>query len=293
MDLEVPVATIDGGPRTRREFCEFLYRDLATPQLLELFINRHLIITEARRRGIEVNDVDVAVWVEEQLVDHVRQAGSAEAFERKLAEGGFTKDAWATRLRYQARPMLYLRRLAVAERTTPEGREAFEARIREEYHEAYGERVTGSHIFVEVAPDAAGVDHEAALAKARAAAEQVRRGIPFADVARRLSEDAQTRPLGGTLGTFGKDRFARSPEFNAAFFSLEPGRVSDPIRSPAGYHVILVEKRTPAARPFDDAVRQELAGRLSNEPPTDAELEGLIQRLRSRALIARSLTFDD
>lgn len=292
MDLEVPVATIDGEPFSRREFCEYLYRDLGTPGLLELFANRALVVREARRRGIEVNDVECAVWVEEQRVEHVREAGTLEAFRKKIAEGGFNEDAWAARLRYQARPTLLLRRLVELERTTPEGREAFEARLREEYQRTYSERVRAGHIFIRAERGASDAEVEAAHKVALYALEQVKRGVPFADVARRLSQDAETKPLGGTLGTFDRGRFARTPELNTAFFTLPVGEVSQPIRTPLGFHVVLVEDRTPPARPFDEAVKRELANRLSKQPPSDAEMEALVGRLRARAHVVRTLTFD-
>ncbi len=292
MDLEVPVATIDGAPITRRDFVEFLYRDLGTPALLELAINRQLISREARRRGVVVSDVDCAVWVEEQLVDHIQQAGSKDAFLQKIAESGFDEAAWTARLRFQARPTLVLRRLVELERTTPEGREAFEARVREEYTRSHSERVRAGHIFVEVARGAGPDEVAAAERKAQLASEQVRRGVPFADVARRISEDPQTRHLGGTLGTFDRSRFARTPELNTAFFTLPVGEVSTPIRTHAGFHVVLVDERTPPTRPFDEAMRRELIGRLSKEPPADAEMEALVARLRARAHVTRTLTFD-
>lgn len=292
MDLEVPVAAIDGAPITRRDFCEFLYRDLGTPALLELAINRQLIAREARRRGVTVSDVDCTVWVEGQVVEHIQQAGSKEAFVKKIAESGFDEAAWVARLRFQARPTLLLQHLVELERTTPEGREAFEARIRDEYTRSFSERVRAGHIFVAVERDAAPEVVAAAERKAQLAYEQVRRGIPFADVARRYSEDAQTKSLGGTLGTFDRGRFARTPEINTAFFTLPVGEVSPPIRTHAGFHVVMVDERTPPARPFDEATRRELIGRLSKEPPADAEMEALVARLRARAHVTRTLTFD-
>lgn len=293
MDLQVEIASVDGEPVTRRDFVEFLYRDLGTPALLELCVNRVLVEREARRRRIEVSDVECLVWIQEQLIQHVRQAGSDEAFEKKITEAGFDRASWAARLSYQARPALLLRRLAEVERTTPEGREAFERRLREEYEATYSERVTASHIYVRVDRDADPEEVEAARQKAANATSLVRRGVSYVDVARRLSQDPETAKLGGTLGTFNRSRFERTPELNQAFFSLDVGKVSDPIRSPLGFHVVLVEERTDAVRPFDAEVRSELLGRLSKQPPADSELEALIARLRARANVTRNLVFDE
>lgn len=292
VDLEVPVATVDGEPITRRDFVEFLYRDLATPALLELYVNRHLIVREARRRELTVSDLDCVMWVEEQLLQQIGQAETPARFDAKIAEQGFDRKAWEARLRYQSRPMLLLQRLVALERTTPEGRAAFEERLREEYTKTYSERVRAGHIFIAAGRGATPELLAAAEEKARAAADQVRRGVPFGDVARRASDDPDTKFIGGTLGTFDRSRFARTPELNTALFTLEVGRVSAPIRSALGFHVVLVEERTPAARPFDDAVRRELTGKLSKEPPASSELEALVARLRARVNVTRTLTFD-
>lgn len=293
LDLEVEVATVDGEPITRRDFVEFLYRDLGSPSLLELCVNRVIVEREARRRGVEVSNVDVEVWITEQLVLHAREAGGEEKLDAKIAELGFDRRAWIERLRYQARPALLLRRLVELERTTPEGREAFEQRLQDEYLAAYSERVTASHIFIGVDKAAGPEEIAAARDKAAQAASLVRKGVPFVDVARRMSQDRETAKLGGTLGTFDRTRFARTPELNAALFTLAPGQVSDPVRSPLGFHVLFVDHRTPASRPFDAEVRSELMGRLSKEPPSDAELQALIARLRARAHVTRRLAVDD
>jgi peptidyl-prolyl cis-trans isomerase C len=292
LDLEVQIGSVDDEPVTRRDFCDFLYRDLGTPQLFDLYANRVLVLREARRRGVEVSDVDCAVWVQGELIDGVKQAGSEAAFDDKLKELGFDRDAWTARLRYQARPTLLLRKLVELDRSTPDGAAAFDERVRDLYQKEYAERVTASHIFISAPRTASPAEVEAARQKAAACAAQVRQGVPFADVAKRFSEDRDTRLLGGNLGTFDRTRFARAPELNTALFTLPPGEVSQPVRSALGFHVLLVDHRTPPARPFDEALKRELMGRLSKEPPADAELEALLARLRARAHVTRTLTFD-
>ena len=53
---------------SRRDFLEFLYCDMGAPGLLELYINRRLVVREAERRGIEVSAVDAEVWVTQQVL---------------------------------------------------------------------------------------------------------------------------------------------------------------------------------------------------------------------------------
>lgn len=63
----------------------------------------------------------------------------------------------------------------------------------------------------------------------------------FTDEARMLSDDEQNAQNGGDLGTFGRGSMV--PEFDAVAFSLEPGTVSNPVKTRFGYHLIYVEKR--------------------------------------------------
>lgn len=293
VDLEKPVALVDSRPLTRREFVEFLYRDLATPQLLSLFVDRHLVLRAAAARGVTCTDVEAAVWVQEQLVAQAQEAGGDAKLVEKLKALGFTREVWEARLRYQARAAILLRRLIDQDRAAGPGQEALAARVKATWQAEMSERVTARHILVAVPPGAPQDEDAAARKKAEALRDFVRRGQRFEDLARRSSDDPESRKLGGSLGTFDRLRFQPAPELNTAFFTLPPGQVSDPIRSRLGYHLVLVEERQAAKRAFDEATRKELEQRLMKEPPDDAEVGAFLLRLRGGAQISPTLTFDE
>ena len=72
--------------------------------------------------------------------------------------------------------------------------------------------------------------------------ERVENGTSFTELARLQSEDASAS-RGGDLGWLSPGDTV--PEFERAMDSLEPGKVSDPVQSPFGYHLIqVVERRT-------------------------------------------------
>jgi peptidyl-prolyl cis-trans isomerase C len=90
---------------------------------------------------------------------------------------------------------------------------------------------------------------EEALAKAKDLHDKIVAGANFADLAKAESDDTGTAQNGGDLGSFGKGRMVGP--FESAAFAATPGKVTDPVKSPFGYHVILVDSHT--VKPFAEA----------------------------------------
>jgi peptidyl-prolyl cis-trans isomerase C len=89
--------------------------------------------------------------------------------------------------------------------------------------------------------------------EAKAALKRLMGGEEFADIAKSVSKDPGAE--GGDLGWFTKDRMV--PEFAEAAFKLEVGQVSDPVKSPFGWHIIeILDKREKAFPPFDQVKEQ-------------------------------------
>lgn len=292
LDLDLPVARVDGAPVTRRDFVEFLYRDLGAPQLLDLFVNRFLVVREARRRNLEIPEVDQQLWVTKQIFEQTREAGGEKKLEQELKKKGFSREAWEARLRYQALPALLLNRMVELNRQTEQGKQAFEARVQAAYDARYTPRVRARHVIIACPKDASPDRHRIARRKCEAAYRQAKSGVDFGKIALHYSDDRESRKLEGRLGTFDRNKFAALQTLNTAFFTLPTGEVSPPIRSLAGYHLVLVEERLPPEKPFDQHTRRELIERLEREPPAREEIDALVRKLRSRARIETALVFD-
>jgi hypothetical protein len=81
------------------------------------------------------------------------------------------------------------------------------------------------------------------LEQARALAQQVaerlqHRPEEFEAVARELSEDVATKPLGGVLGTRSAADYLRAPEVLDAVATLRPGDVSRVVETQYGFHIL-------------------------------------------------------
>lgn len=78
-----------------------------------------------------------------------------------------------------------------------------------------------------------------AKTKAEGLLARIKKGENFASLAIRYSEDPGSAKKGGDLGFFTTGMMVT--EFEKAAFSLKPGQVSEVVKSPFGYHIIMVD----------------------------------------------------
>ncbi|SRR5579883_472502 len=123
-------------------------------------------------------------------------------------------------------------------------------------HKGEYDEVKARHILIRfkgsqvpLKPGQKDLTEDEALAKAKDLHDKIVGGGNFAKLAEAESDDAGTAPNGGDLGSFGKGRMV--PQFEQAAFAATPGKVTDPVKSPFGYHLILVESH--GAKPFEEA----------------------------------------
>ncbi len=109
--------------------------------------------------------------------------------------------------------------------------------------------VKARHILVSVAEDAS----EEQVAEARKKIEDIKtqlgKGADFAELAKKYSDDKSNAENGGDLGWFGKGVMVK--EFEDAAFALDIGKISEPVRTRYGFHLIKVEDKR--VRTFEQA----------------------------------------
>ena len=121
-------------------------------------------------------------------------------------------------------------------------------------------QVRARHILLRVEDD---TDEAAVEARAAELTAELRDGGDFDALAREHSDDEGTAPQGGDLGLFGRGRMV--PEFEAVAFDMEVTEISDPVRSPFGFHIIQVtEKQEEATQPLAEA-RDGIVNTLKQE----------------------------
>ena len=120
--------------------------------------------------------------------------------------------------------------------------------------------------------------------EAKEVLERLAKKESFEDLARTMSQDSGTAAKGGDLGYFGREQMV--PDFAKAAFALKPGEVSGVVKSPFGYHIILLVDRK-KGQPFAyEQVKDQLRRRLVDERQNQ-RFQEWIKALESGAKITR------
>ena len=118
------------------------------------------------------------------------------------------------------------------------------------------ERRKLSHILAAVSKDAAPDEVAAALSKINQAKARLEKGEDFVVVAKETSDDKVSGGQGGDLGVINLKDMDRA--FEKAALDLSLGAVSEPVRTPFGYHIIKLTELEPGEiKPFE-MVREEV-----------------------------------
>ncbi len=115
--------------------------------------------------------------------------------------------------------------------------------------------------------------------EAKAVAEELKKGADFAELAKKKSKDPGASD-GGDLGFFTKDQMV--PEFSAVAFTLEPGKISDPVKSQFGWHIIKVEEKRNRKAPEFEQVKSQIETYVTRKAQAE-----YVAKLREAAKIER------
>lgn len=235
----------------------------------------------ARVDGAEITEQDLALASEElserlpAMADAQKRdyligylidihLGAKAAEQAQLAE----TDDFKRRLAYSRDKVLvdeYLASVAQKAATEEEARKLYDETIKSLPPE---EEVHARHILV--------TDEN----EAKAVIARLEKGEDFAKLAAELSKDPGSAKEGGDLGYFTRDRMV--PEFSETAFKLEKGKVSAPIKTQFGWHVLKVEDKRAKAVPTFEEVREQIDTFIVQKAQQDA-----ILALREKAKIER------
>ena len=244
-----PVRAADGDPVVARvNGTEIRASDLA---IAEEDVGSNLPMTGDARRD----------YLTKYLSDMILVAQAAEA--KKVQD----RDDFKRRLAY-SREKLLMEMMLQQEGKTSISDAALHQLYEEATKQMAGEKeVHARHILVETED------------QAKAILAELKKGGDFAAIAKQKSKDPGAAN-GGDLGYFTEDQMV--PEFAQAAFKLEPGQLSDPVKTQFGWHIIKVEDKRDRPVPEFDKVKPQLETYLSRRAQAE-----LIGKLRADAKIER------
>jgi peptidyl-prolyl cis-trans isomerase C len=234
----------------------------------------------AKVNGAEIRQSDMAIAEEElgpslEKMDPATRHENLLAFlidmkivskaaeDKKVADG----DEFKRRLAF-ARNRLLMDQLLANEGKAATTDEAMKKVYDDAAKQIAGEQeVRARHILVETEDEAKAVKAE------------LDKGADFAELAKKKSKDPGAAD-GGDLGFFTKDQMV--PEFSAVAFSLEPGKISDPVKSQFGWHIIKVEEKRNRKPPEFDQVKAQIEAYVTRKAQAD-----YVAKLREGAKIER------
>jgi peptidyl-prolyl cis-trans isomerase D len=151
------------------------------------------------------------------------------------------------------------------------------------------EQVKASHILLKTE----GKDEAAVRKQAEEVLKEVKSGGDFAALAKKYSEDEGSKANGGDLDYFARGRMV--PEFENVAFTLQPGQVSDLVKSQFGFHIIkVIDKRPGSTRSLDEVrpqIQEQLSLQLADQRISDqaAQFATRIKDMADLEPVAREL----
>ncbi len=119
--------------------------------------------------------------------------------------------------------------------------------------------------------------------------QRMQKGEDFAKLVRQFSEDQQTRYSGGELPPFSVGRY---PEpFAEAAFSLQPGQLSEPVRTAYGFHLIKMIERMPIAS-FEE-MKPALEQKIAKDSRSEVSRQRFVEKLKLKNDFREKLKFNE
>ncbi len=265
------IAIVDGQPISKQRLVEVLMESHGLA-IMQQLIALELAKAETGRLKISVSKGDVDAEFERALAKIAPEANAAgeslndeqrhKALDIVLEQRGVSLAEFNIGMERNAHLRKVVQRDFVID----------EATLREEFARQYGEKVEIRHIQV------------GAIAGLHEALDRLGKGDEFAEVARQVSENADSAANGGLMAPFSFSDEEIPAMLREAAFSMGAGQVSKPLRVGRFWHILRMERRLAASGVCLDDVRAEVEQSL-RERVIPREMNRVITELYEKAQI--------
>ena len=244
-------------PAEQLEAAKKYFRD----RLAQQFVMTTILLGEAEKKGVMLTDEDRKKREAEFLKSIAGRPGAPKSIDELLAQHPFGKE----RARKEFDDSLTIQKL-----------------IEQEVAEQFATATSNSTAAVKAAAGAEGKIKD--LKKQLDGLKGDALTKKFAELAKEHS-DCPSKNKGGDLGAFTRGQMV--PEFDKVAFESEPLKVSDPVKTQFGWHLVMVTKKTPAVEAKGDKAAEPekvqashilVSARAPEKAPTKEEVEAQMKR---------------
>ena len=273
-------STIGGSEGwTQKDDSGQTYKDKYKTLVLDQMINTELLAQNAEKEGIKVTDKEI----QSSYNDLKTYVNSDEKIKGAAEELGITDEF----LKEQAKLSLLIQKSQEKFYSEEKVSDSEMKKYYDEHIDEYKkDEVEASHILIKTTDDNNKPLSEAEQKKAKEKAEkvlkEVKAGGDFAELAKKYSQDPGSATNGGALGAFGKGMMVK--EFEDAAFGMEPGQVSNLVKTDFGYHIIKVTDRIKETTSFDEAkegIKEEILKNKYAEKISELQKKAKIEKVDS------------
>lgn len=245
-----------------------------TKQFVDQFVTRNLLINEAKKKGLSITDAEVTARANEMIKAQAGRPGVPKTLDELVAMHPLGKERGMAEFRDSVLVQkLVDQEVASKVKVDPE-------ELKKQYTQIVSnittrakapkaEQVRASHILIKTdekkTADVAKKEIDALYAQLKDLKDDALK-TKFAEIAKEKS-DCPSKEKGGDLGAFGHGQMV--PEFDKAVFALPVGKLSEPVKTQFGWHLILATEKIPAKTPTDAEVEKF----VSQQKPKISDVE--------------------
>ena len=275
-DLDAEVAAVT--ERLKEQKLELPPQNVLRQQVLERLVLQEIQVQRAGKAGVKVSDENVNA----ALQDVAKRNGmTLTQLPEALARQGVDYPTYREEIRREIMLQM-LRQRDVMQHIAVTPREIDQFLEKQSKTPSARDEFNVSHILIAVGQEATQAQLDAAAKRANEVYERAKGGEDFAKLAVAYS-NSQTAFEGGALGW---RKGSELPTFlTDVVAKLKPGEVSEPLRTPTGYHIIrLNEVRGGAQKAEEDQVHVRHILMKTTELADDATVKQKLSQLRERVL---------
>ena len=226
---------------------------------LQSIINDKLVAQQAKDMELKVTDDEVESAINNMAAQNHMDK---DAFKAAIESQGMTmaeyhKSMKKDLLKYKVMNLRVRGRVNISEQ---QARTYYNNQVKDVREGAWYQ---GAHILIRVPAGARAIEVANLRKKALNLMAKIKNGISFEEVAKNESEDSTTAPFGGHLGKRMPGDIPRI--LNQAFLNMEPGEISGPVRTSAGFHILkMASREDTGVKPFKE-VQKNIIGQLTQK----------------------------